>query len=372
VDWSNRLFHQWPHFAGAQFHQRASFMGAQFHQGADFEGAQFHGEASFRDAQFHQRAYFGDAQFHQHASFWGAQFHQRAYFGDAQFHQRAYFGDAQFRGEVRFPGTRFSLAAETDFSGSTVGGHLHFVRADFPKGEDTGRVLFSDVVMEKDGEVLFEGLDLSRASFLRTDLSRVRFRDVRWATRTERVWAIPWLKAPRQVLFDHLEKEEPHLVGELYRQLRLNLEPARQEIEAGDFYIGQMDMRRQDTEHFHWSYRWLLGFYRFVALYGESWQRPLVLYFLLGFAFALVYLLAGFEGISSPIHYRPLAFEVPGLHFLGDYAQALAHALTAGGILQQDLHLLSPWAPLVRYANALADIFLLALTVIALRRRFRR
>jgi hypothetical protein len=71
------------------------------------------------------------------------------------------------------------------------------------------------------------------------------------------------------------------LVAELYRQLRLNYEKSLQEAEADYFYFGQMEMRRQDPTKLR-HYRWMLGAYRFLAMYGESYRRPPVFYLFLG------------------------------------------------------------------------------------------
>lgn len=395
-DFREVQFVRWVSFRGAHFHETAKFQETQFGQRANFEDAYFHEEGNFSEVEFQREAYFWGVRFDKDASFENANFHRMANFGEAHFHQGANFQRANFEGYARFMDTRFSPVADTNFSLATIGGQLLFKGVDFPgeqvsgeAGGNLGRVLFRDMAIEQDGKVLLEGtnqsIDLSRASFLGTDLSHLHFRDVRWCTSQENLWGIPVLKVRRSVLFDHLDIEQRddqslehdvakpthHQLGELYRQVRVNLEASRQEVDAGEFYIGQMDMRRRDPQ-FHRFYRFFfLGIYRFIALYGESWQRPLVLYTLFGLIFAWVYVMAGFQGITGPIHHDWSGGNI-GWDFVRGYGEALAHALSPGGIFQPDLLFLSWWAPLVRDVNSLLDFFLLGMILVALRRRFRR
>lgn len=139
------------------------------------------------------------------------------------------------------------------------------------------------------------------------------------------------------------------LVAELYRQLRLNLEATKQEAEAGAFYTGQMEMRRQDRSY-HSLYRPLLTFYRIISMYGESYVRSLAWYVILAFIVAL-----GYERLGS----------VP-------YSEGLFFALTAGVLLREVPTGIESWEKLLVYFNMLSVILLLGLTVVALRRHFSR
>ncbi|MDP2953876.1 MAG: hypothetical protein Q8O76_11250, partial [Chloroflexota bacterium] len=134
-------------------------------------------------------------------------------------------------------------------------------------------------------------------------------------------------------------------------------------------------MRRHDSR-FAWLYRkLLLPLYRFAALYGESYWRPLLLYaFLAGLLFAPLYLAGGFRGAAGDVH-RDVWAGIGALWdgaLWGDYLQAVYLALTAGVPFRTELHVVSPWVVGPYFANALLNILLLALTVIALRRQFKR
>lgn len=393
ITFDNANFHQGASFWKTEFHQNVMFESAKFHQDAHFDYAKFHQDAWFYNAEFHRYAWFLNAKFHQLASFDNTEFHRDAWFEDTEFQQDALFFNASFERNATFLNTEFNSNPRTEFTGAVVSERLWFHGSKFAEHDQKGNceLEFRQVVIKPDAEIIFEDVDLSRTSFLRTDLSRVRFRgDVRWAISEERPW---WMgrAVRRNALYDQLKLEKiqkgeatstyrefpsegetptPHLVGELYRQLRLNFEQNRQEIEAGAFYIGQMDMRRMEQGRFGAVG---LGIYRFVALYGESFQRPILLYFVLGMCFAVGYLLAGFDAVgNSTIHYDGGFKGATVGQLTKDFLQALTNALTAGGILREKLDFESWWGPPLRYLNTLVDVVLLTVTIVALRRRFKR
>ncbi|MBI4311636.1 MAG: hypothetical protein HY681_07620 [Chloroflexi bacterium] len=252
-------------------------------------------------------------------------------------------------------------------------------------------------------------MKLSRVSFLRTNLAKVQFTDITWAKKAERL--LSWVE--HNVLYDHLEMEreeenrkekgtipaenegntpgeeeaskpdrqqrenqnKARLVANLYRQLRLNYEGQKQEVEAGHFYIGQMDMRRRDPDTGWFTRNVALRVYRAVAMYGESAWRPLVVYLLTSLLFAALYLYAGFYWSGEEPHEAvDYAWRWGGafLPFGGDYLKAWYLALTAGSLLRGNAQVMADWGLIVAYFNMVWDIFLIALFVIALRRHFRR
>lgn len=262
--------------------------------------------------------------------------------------------------------------------------------------------------------VRFDHVDLSKVSFWRSDVSQLSLVGCTWAVISEPIlWPLPitwpdFMARPRSALKAEIELEKPSVpqaheeaptdqsvrvladheaeftlrwTSETYRQLRLNLESNRQEAEAGDFYIGQMEMRRRDKAY-PWLQRWfILPLYRVLAMYGESYARPMFWYLFLGILFALAYLWAGFKVSTETVQYSPLSLDFRNLAGFGrDFVRSYVQALSAGGILGANLAGLSGlslasgswWVPLVRYANMLVDTFLVAFFVIALRRHFRR
>ena len=401
-------------FVGAQFSGNANFAAATFSGGVFFQGATFTGNADFGGATFAGVTAFGGATFTGNAQFGGATFGDtffqgahfsgRADFGRARFSAATEFAVAQFTGDANFQGATFTrnatfwgatFSGDADFSEATFEKSLLFVRTRFPQATGAnppgasrpGTVRFNGVTLREPEGVLFQDVDLSRTSFLGTDLRpgtdlrKVRFINVRWAERSE--WLRPWPTRRRfRILYDdpratgakHADETRYHQAAEMYRQLRLNMEESKQEIEAGDFYIGQMDMRRHDT-HSPWFYRAVgLWLYWFAALYGENFSRPICLYLFLGTLFGAAYMLGGFQGVEAPVH-RPLWVGPGALLDMGlweDYKEAWFLALRAGLPFGAEPQFFSRWLSGVRYLNALLNVLLLALVVIALRRLSKR
>jgi hypothetical protein len=421
-----RVFTKAVTFAEAQFNEQANFGDAQFHGEVFFAGARFGGTAGFWNVRFGGTVYFVGARFGVGASFYGAHFGGLAEFDDAQFGDWAFFGYAEFGGWAGFMNARFG--GEASFQGAWFGGGAIFERAQFdgettfveaafakavnfsrsgvkrslnfqgrtfPPDDAGSEVAFTDLVPESARNLRLEDVDLSRVSFHNTDVSQVHFLGCAWARKSQPLlWPLP-VPRPRQerlAIYDELaldqEKEKREdvradfpLVAERYRQLRLNLETSRQEAEAGHFYVGQMEMRRQDPSYPR-PYRWLLAAYRVLALYGESYLRPPFFYFVFGVAFALAYLWGGFQAGQTTVRYDPLTLDWAGAApFFKDGMRAYVQALTAGGLLGTNffggqmganLETTSWWVPAVRYLNMVLDTFFLGFFVIALRRHFHR
>ncbi|WP_432188707.1 pentapeptide repeat-containing protein [Streptomyces sp. Tue6028] len=68
---------------------------------------------------------------------------------------------------------------------------------------------------------------------------------------------------------------EPAHVAQLYRQLRKALEDSKDEPGAGDFYYGEMEMRRLDRAETTRAERWLLHAYWLLSGYGLRASRAL-------------------------------------------------------------------------------------------------
>jgi hypothetical protein len=157
---------------------------------------------------------FTGAQFAGDANFWGAEFSEDTYFLEAKFSGEAYFLEAKFskRKQVLASGKPSSLEKHytsgkpsslgtlTSGKPSSLGtltsgepsslGKLTLRRAEFRQRADFSRVEtaknatvnFQWVRLLKPQQVFFHHVDLSRWSFLDTDLRRIDFDDVTWGT----------------------------------------------------------------------------------------------------------------------------------------------------------------------------------------------
>ena len=416
IDFGYARFLQGAYFTDATFEGEAYFSGAEFNGVASFENAEFAAEAYFRDARFHgatsfvgvqflDKAYFRHAEFTGSADFWNVIFKDAAYFWNADFAGGADFWHAEFRAATDFWGVQFggdayftgaTFRGDADFTRAQIKGAIYFIDTEFPqKTKQTsdqegttngvrGVVRFHSLLIEDPQAVRFEGVDLFRVSFLRSDVSQVRFVFCTWAQKRDPLllWPFPWWRpsSARDAVFDELDLDEQkkeyekikndparsvsnevsdkseqikrnrRLIAEVYRQMRINLESTHQYKQAGDFYFGQMEMRRQDPEMVGRFYTVLLSLYRYVTRYGESYWRPLLWYaFILSPLFALVY----------------WALGVP-------YAEGWFTALTAGALFQEIPSGIKAWEKLLVPVNMLFNIALLGSTVVALGRHFRR
>ncbi|MDA0988799.1 MAG: pentapeptide repeat-containing protein [Chloroflexi bacterium] len=379
-------FHGWASFTGVQFNCRANFLRTKFSgeadfsnvifQGAsDFSAAEFYSVADFTFVQFQGTARFERLEFYSVAHFWGAEFHDGANFVITQFHGVVDFTTAKFLSEANFRIAKINSEAnftdaefheETNFTGTTIEGTMRFHSTEFPNEGSDSRVLMQRLRLSNLQGLDFESVNLSRVSFLGTDVTQARFLSCDWATRAHPIfWPIPILqwfgKRKRVVVFDELmlderEKEghEPErrdilLIAEVCRRLRVNFEASRQEIEAGDFFIGQMDMRQRDPKASNFT-KGPLFLYRVIAIYGEAYFRPFLWYLLLAPLFAV-----GYWWLST-----------------ATFGDGVFAALTAGRLFTEIPTGIESWEKLLVYVNMLANILFITVFVVALRRRFHR
>lgn len=402
-------------FDKAKFGERASFNRATFRDGASFGWAAFSGEASFDWATFGDRAWFGWAAFGGEASFCGATFGDRARFNWAAFSGGANFDEAAFGGEASFDwatfgeGARFLSATFGDgvtFSMTAFHGDASFPSAKFkgrcafagrsptPKDQkeylvfpSSGEVDFRNVLIEEPRKFQFRHVDLSRVSFLETDLRGVDFLDCRWAKWKGR-------KKGRTVLHDeqaHCRTEGPsgtleanlRLTQSLYQQLKRNFEENRDFAQAGEFHFGEMEMRRLQEKKF---WRWgcgLLNIYRLASGYGEYHRRAfwvffgIVLLFTLAFAFSPNAIgqkkdqnFAGLPGVFEVSGNREKAGRVWDSFVYSFRAASLLRALpsTPGA----EIYPASRWGVALTALLSVIGPVQLALFFLALRRHVRR
>lgn len=367
-------------FTGCSFgkDEGANFSLIQFSggDGANFSSTKFTGggQANFSTTNFSGRggANFNKAQF---SCDGGANFSLAQLTGKS----KANFVEARFicNGPVNFSRARFSGGSGADFrdarfgspggvvfSGATFAGEgrIYFGGRTFLPGTS---VDFTDISFEFPERVIFDAVDLSRARFLLTDVTKINFVRVAWCGRRynsslfsgrvkvfdelfqERGRMFRWFNrlsyalkigtallrvvekaVPRQrdgktrpdsflkryfiSLVARLQvwaakKEKNHWeVYRLYNQLMVNYTNAYRYHEAGDFFAGRMEMRRR--EDFENPFvRIGLWFYRLFSLFGE---RPAYALGWLILVIALSGLLNLKIGISqAPSGLVPIAVE---------------------------------------------------------------
>lgn len=298
ADFSDAKFKNKAYFSGAQFHNRANFSNAKFNNEAYFQRVQFNNEVYFQRVQFTNKAYFSNAQFNNRARFSFTKFNYEGNFLEARFNNYADFVNAKFN-EANFSGTQFIYKAnfsDTQFNNRATfeDSEFHsvssFTNAKFlSKSEDS--ISFSNIKFHKPKDVRFRNINLSNVSFLNTDITEVEFLDVKWKK-------VPLLKqfkfiGSRLAVVDEalIGKDDTTYdsVAQLYRRLRENYETNYRFAEAGEFFIGEMEMRRHKVSTRFKRFKieevivlWfkrnfsLMGLYKYLSLYGESFKLPLI------------------------------------------------------------------------------------------------
>lgn len=352
-------------FIEATFEGEVYFVGARFQGEASFYEARFEGEAVFHGATFQGEAEFDGARFQGEANFRGATFQGKADFDGARFQGEADFGLARFEGEADFDAASFQ--GEAGFGGATFEGEVGF------RGYGDVRVFtseadadFRDARFGRPEKVVFQHVYLGRARLLNADVRQVEFTDVEWARRRGGHCAVWDELAPEDYERDYA------LIGKLYRQLKHNYEEQRDPITAGDFHIGEMQMRRLSYPPKNGFRRFLkrnlsfLAVYRWISGYGEDYVRPLA--WIVG---VILVFAAAFTLIPALALQTSTASGAPEL--VDGWWPRLLHSvmclLWRGGRPFEPVYLIGHY---VSVAEGIIGPPLIAMFVLALNRRFKR
>ena len=308
------------------------FHGGFFPGSADFSGQKFTKKADFSYAVFHYANFFG-ASF-QEADFRWASF-QIARFPETTFQRAifplAWFTEANFT-EATFQEADFFRATfeEAQFSGAKINGRMTLgdirLREPLKKNQPCPLGLQSIQFGEK-GILRLVNLSLAQANFYGTDLRRVEFDRVTWASWWWRAAVydealLHWRRWTHiAYLLNHGGLWGKKIPGEegrprkpsfadfapverLYRQLKANYEEERDFKRVGDFHYGEMEMHRRGSFWRQWMPSWY-NLYRVLSGYGERPLRAFIWLLLLIPAWAGLVWWLGINqaGSQNPINY---------------------------------------------------------------------
>jgi hypothetical protein len=326
-----------------KFKMRALFQGAIFEGSADFNGRVFDGDADFTEAKFEE-----DADFE------GAVFREKVLFKDTLFEGKANFYRAVFHDSVRVSAEKIDRKA--------------FRR----------EANFSRIVFLQPEEVRFRKIDLSKTRFLSTDVRRVRFVDVDWCRR----------KGRDAVYDEHVPSLETRnvdyaLIARLYRWLRANYEQNLRYPEAGDFYIGEMEMRRKAENSV--LKKLPLLFYKAMSNYGESYYRPLCWIAVILLFFPILFMFAGIQPfnfnygassdkvISYKLDFSSFESITPTWEEAVDYYTCFLYSMSVFSFIRdKKFTTINNWGHTLFVAESILGPATLAFFLLALRRRFKR
>lgn len=262
-------------FADAELADEARFAEARFDGDTSFERTEFEGGALFRDARFSANCAFEAAKFDAHAgfsacrfaapaSFTGTRFKSEADLSNARF-ARVRFHHARFRGPVTFEGAAFS--EDADFSGLRADGALTLSATEFARAPDFLNTRIGQPPRMEN-------------MWIRAPMRRFR----RWGEgkRDPRPWPFRLMKVARDGLETARLRQLRHMAG-------AGLDHERE----GAFYAQEVRAAR------FWRHKpvgrgagpfWLGWLYGGISDFGRSALRPLLLWVVTTFVFALVYL----------------------------------------------------------------------------------
>lgn len=403
------------------FEDTANFKGASFGGHTSLWCTWFLGDASFNDAVFRGDVNAVQASFLGEASFFGTSFDKGAMFDFAQFQSTTDFTRAEVQGVLRlhyavvrgkmvFRGTQLGDAAVVALWGvQFLDDTMRLTRSVRGNGFivwPVGQVEFCDMVH-----------GMNRVSFLNTEIYSdrpyVRFRNVTWdsgadgfiydARFTPDVWhqnQMPNAATPASVRSElaillhvrdredkqasmesaaSLERKLTQLVRQdverIAREIRRATEAYGSYSDAGNYYAAEMEYRRTRSDS-PASERIALSLYGWVSGYGEKPLRALArLLMVLGIASA-IYPYTGFcLRTTDEVHLR----LTPDVHnwwptmlaFAKSALFSLAHVVP-GFLRSQDCGPTSDWTTFVLILQTLCCASVVALFLLAIRRRFRR
>ncbi len=330
-------------FRGAKFTDMALFARAEF-SFANFAASKFSRFVSFIEAEFFVAAFFEGCKFPE-ANFAGTKFSNVNFIG-SEF-SKAIFTRAELS-KADFSGVKFSKAY---FNGTKFLGRTVFNLYTFSKSADFKKAIFSPDMLEKcldpgnlisfrrvtfsePENVVFDGCDMRRVSFIHTNIERVKFRNVEWGDfriYDDRLFALKLsekerkkfieegAKKLRKVLNDEPDSKIKKLVLKIVEKIRssegkveLNseligkpreekLEEIREYVEkdedltednilsvyrdlrenydyhlkyevSGRFFVNEMELKKRSAGRVE---KIVLEFYKWLCHYGESYECAL-------------------------------------------------------------------------------------------------
>lgn len=273
---------------GTAFATSTVFSGVTFRGGTRFMEATFEEAVSLRDTTFEGEADFTDATFKDRASFTGTTFEESTFFVRTVFEKEAHFMHATFEDDVSFSQTAFGVEdvqisgfgfriggnfeGDVNFSGSifqkkTIIEDISPERIDFRNcrvrdslmltGSNNrifngSEVVLTDVDLHPDSSFQLRNADLTQCRIRDTNVQEIDFTGVKWCEEVSRNELFS-----RAGLYEEVVREKENSgeqqgqwteIERLYRGLKKNYEEKGDYPRAGDFHIGEKEMRRRNPE----------------------------------------------------------------------------------------------------------------------------
>ncbi len=318
-----------------RFNKEINLSNSTFSNETKFDHSTFHKEVSFLNALFKKDVYFWNTEFSNNANFENTTFLKTAYFRRTIFLGKTKFWNTNFFWKIYFRSVTFSPDHQTFFKNVKFNGFSknknEIISADFHN------IIFPETV-------LFRKTDLSRVSFLDSNLEKARFDECEWSNfnycfknkldeKGKIKEVIEFKKSkPRNVLWDEFnirdnrntwkrffwifytkekrkfkeifrqtDKQKYQQVENLNRQFKKNFDDKKDYQTADDFYIGEMSMRRKSfaaevkdisfwriTLH-SYGKRFFLWFYKWISNYNSNPTWALIWLIGIIFSFTIIF-----------------------------------------------------------------------------------
>lgn len=384
---------EWVSIDGATF--RASLIMDRVSTRAFFTGTSFvefsARQADFKGTRFRDCSFDGDVSF-EVATFTGDSEFIGCRFASSSSWHRA---DVEEQAQLRFE--RCIFGGPADFSRMRCRGHLALREGRALGGFSLAGLLVTGIAVVdsvklgiadlrwirvgSSGDLSLTRLDLREAFLARTGVADVGFDRITWpevpgSGTTRR--AVRDELAPRELDLPVLQEGnqrcgdfDPEVLEALYRGLKHNRIQSADYDLAGDFHIGEMEMKlmRLTPRHADW---WPTQAYRLLSMYGERWLRPLAWAGVLLLVFAFAELFAGVRLDGRVIQYGLRGTFNPSL-LATDFMDVLALGLAYAALQRPESAVPLSWAS--RWLQVMMGIVgpaLVAFIALSLRQRFRR
>lgn len=359
---------------GQMFSVPTSFARSKFRGVAGFRGARFLGDVNFDDAIFESDADFTDAYFGASASF------VETSFGPVDLIEQSLY---QPKTVALFTGAKFAMAERANFRRANhramqglrlraIGCNIDAVNLEDVKWHrEWGRIVLQD---ELDLVVWSVPLPKDDA---RSPAKQSRFSLFRSSSRKTYLAHVA-----RQARFGSFQPTSPdvhELVVAAYNRLLRNFDARLSHDDAEDAFCGAMEVKRIDPTALPFStllgqlYRkapilgslcrsfTLLSLYKYVSRYGSSYQRAIAVLLILLSVFAISYSVVGDLRLAEK------AFS------MNNIAMGILAALEVASFQRESIVIAQSMAGRsLRIAESIIIPAQLAITLLAVRRRFRR
>ncbi|MCB9501620.1 MAG: pentapeptide repeat-containing protein [Deferribacteres bacterium] len=292
------------HLEGINFSDNFILKDQIFRKKVLISNSVFYSDVSMTRVTFEKGVNFKHCDFKQTVNLTRVKFLKFAEFGECIFHNLTVFQNITFNG-TSFHNAVFKKRGE--FNRCSFSNYTSFRNIKTPNKSSLISFYYNGFTNNRNTE--FEYNDMSKVSFIRSDLTYVKFDDVKWHKPK-------WPSAKRNCLINEFVnysngkslQENLGMVKEQYQSLKMNFEENRNFAMAGDFHYGEMECQRKAA-----------GFFRFLPTlttiywassgYGEKINRAVSTLCILLAIWVISHMFLGLRPNSLNAYYEAINYE---------------------------------------------------------------